>query len=78
MSILPSRVRLFDRCPACDGVVQVPPGVYYQDEPYHAACAEILKAQDYSDEVLSPGFEQLQEALEEILDVDSASSPWDL
>lgn len=78
MSILPSRVRLFDRCPACDGVVQVPPGVYYQGEAYHAGCARILTEQDYSDEVLSPALDEIQDALEAALDVDSASSPWDL
>ena len=78
MSIFPPSVPTWGTCPYCDGACRVPPGVYYDGEPHHRQCADILREQQFTDQVAQPAFDRLEEALNEAIDVDTAASCWDL
>lgn len=78
MSILPANAPVYDTCPYCNLLVRVPPGVYYDGYPHHRNCAAILAEQEYTDTVALPWFESVEQALQEALDVDDSSSPFDL
>jgi hypothetical protein len=78
MSFFPAKAPVYGTCPYCNLLVRVPPGVYYEGEPHHRQCAAILAEQDYTDRVALPWYESVEQALQEALDVDTSSSPFDL
>lgn len=78
MSIFPARMPVFGTCPYCNGLVRVPPGVFYDGETHHRECAAILVEQEHTDNTVLPWYDSVEQALEAAIDVDTSASPFDL
>jgi len=72
--IFPRVVPIFGTCPYCDLLVRVPPGVFFDGEPHHRQCADILREQRYTDQIAQPYFEAIEEALNELVEIDGSTS----
>ena len=72
----PPSIRMTDICVECGKPVHIPPGVLFEEEPYHRHCYHDRKYELNSLEFHEPRFDELEHWLDEILDVDSDSGTW--